>query len=155
MRPSTLWSANRHRRRGGNIAIETLLFLPLFVLVLAAFVEFAAIQSAQQKLVRASHAGAKAASEGADLRQIREVVDVNLGPGALGRHREIKVAMVVHTPHGEHMVPVNHPERLPARTPVVVQICAPAAKVAPNLLRSVGFNLSDDELSGETVMWKE
>ncbi|HVK08628.1 MAG TPA: TadE/TadG family type IV pilus assembly protein [Gemmataceae bacterium] len=144
------------RARRGSVAVETLLFLPLFLIVLLAFVEFAAIVTCEQQLVRASHAGAKCAAEGATCEQIREVIDYNLGRGALCGHRRISVCRVVKNHHGhEHLVPVEDPECLPPHTLLVVTVEAPAARVVPNLLRCVGIRLSDDELSGQTAIRKE
>ena len=155
MRRSTPPSANARGRRG-SVALETLLFLPLFVVFLIAFVEFTAIVNAEQKLVRASHAGAKCAGEGATLEQIRDVVDYNLGRGALAEHRCITVAMVVRNRHGEEeLVPVEAPECLPPHTLLVVTVNAPTRRVVPNLLRSIGVCLSDDELVGQTALRKE
>ena len=152
MRRSKRPSANR----GGSVAIETLLFIPLFILLLVAFVEFAAIVDAEQKLIRASHAGAKCAAEGATEEQIREVVDYNLGRGALGCHRKITVATVVRDRDGcEELVPVECPERLPPRTLLVVTVEAPTRRVVPGLLRAFGICLSDDDLAGQTAVRKE
>jgi hypothetical protein len=142
--------------RRGSIALETLLFLPLFVILLLAFVEFAAIVNVEQQVVRASHAGAKCAAEGATLDQIRDVVDYNLGRGPLGCHRRITVARVVTDRHGcEELVPVEDPECLPPHTLLVVTVEAPTTKVVPNFLRSIGVCLSDDELVGQTAIRKE
>jgi hypothetical protein len=155
MRRSTPPSANRRVRRA-SVALETLLFLPLLLAFLLAFVEFAATVNAEQKLVRASHAGAKCAAEGATLDQIREVVDYNLGRGALAEHRCISVAAVVRDRHGhEELVPVDCPEHLPPHTLLVVTVDAPTRRVVPNLLRCIGICLADDELVGQTAIRKE
>jgi hypothetical protein len=162
MRRSTPPSANRRGRRA-NVALETLLFLPVLLAFLLAFVEFAATVNAEQKLVRASHAGAKCAAEGATLEQIREVVDYNLGRGALAEHRCITVSAVVrrhgngngHGHEHEELVPVDCPEHLPPHTLLVVTVDAPTRRVVPNLLRCIGICLADDELVGQTAIRKE
>lgn len=140
--------------RRGSLALEFLFLFPFFLGLVLAFVEFATIIRCEEKLCRASHAGSKAASRGATRAEIAEAAGLTLG-GVLAEHSRVAVSRVAHGPDGDYLVPVEHPERLPPGTPVVVTVEAPAAKVAPNFLRLIGLDLSGDQLTGQTTFLKE
>ena len=142
-------------RRRGSVALEFLFLAPVLLGLLLAFVEYSSIVSCEEKLCRASHAGCKAASHGANLHQIHEVVDHNLGNGAIRHHRKIEVCRIVHTHHGDRLEPVKYPERLPCGTELVVIVQCEAEKVIPNLLGRIGFNLCGEHLTGETTQCKD
>jgi hypothetical protein len=151
MRRATSRSASRR----GGLSLEFLFLFPIFLGLVVAFVEFATAVRCEEKLCVASHAGCKAASRGATREQIEAACRFNLGIGTLECNSTIEICQIVHSHHGERLVPVARPELLPPGTPIVVTVEAPAAAVTPNFLRAIGFDLCGEQLSGQTTLLKE
>jgi hypothetical protein len=137
--------ANRERpaRRGGSLAIELLLTLPLLLALVAALVEFSLVLAARQQLAAASREGARVAAVGADQTTVTQAVQRVLGRGSLS---QAQITTVLTDASGAP---------LPSGAPVQVIVRIPAGKVAPDLLGLIGFSLRQQILAASTIMRKE
>lgn len=122
--------------RNGSISFEALLVLPVLLAVLLAVVEFGMIMASEQKLAEASGVGARTGSLGHSDEDVRAAVKAVLGPKQFEKG-SVEVQRWI-DPHTGSMIEVR------------VQL--PAAAASPNLLRSIGVDLSDETLTGRTVM---
>jgi hypothetical protein len=129
----------RHRRRAG-IALETLLLLPVVLLVALAVIEFSLVLGARERLLVASREGARVAALGGDERAVDEAVRRHLGDGAF---QDAKIDMLLKDPQ-------TH-QPLHTGDPVGVWVSLPAREAAPDPL---GF-FGDETLVAGTVMRKE
>jgi Flp pilus assembly protein TadG len=135
--------ANRSRRRAGRLALELLLILPVLLALLGGLIEFSVLLVARQQLASASSQGARVAALGGDQTAVEQAARQALGTGA------VSAATVEATLTDASGLP------LPSGAAVEVTVEVPAAQVAPNLLRVIGFSLGNRVLSAQTVMRKE
>ena len=122
--------------RRGSGAFEALLVIPILLAVVLAVVEFALILSAEQKLAEASGVGCRTGSLGHSDHDVRAAVKAVIGDQK-------------YDPDRVHIRRWNDPHAGPM---IEVRVDLPAKAASPNLLRSVGIDLSGDTLTGRTVM---
>ena len=142
--------------RAGAVTLELILVFPFLVIALMAVVQFGLLFSNQQRLEMASRAGAKVASE-----MTLPEIDMDPVPAAIQNaiNRELSNSgIVADRIIVQHNVGSNPPYTLisgalncPAPTTpplpasrqyVRVTVCAGTTKLAPNLLKTYGFDLS-------------
>ena len=123
--------------------LEVLLTVPVLILVVAAVIEFGTMVSVNNRLANASAQGARAASQGADEKEIESAVRESLGKGAL---EKAEVQMKIRD---------EQQRRLPSGETVEVIVTIPANEAVPNLLRVIGYSLNDETLVGRTALRKE
>lgn len=122
--------------RRGSTALEALFVVPILLAVLLAVVEFAMLLAAEQKLAEASGVGARTGSLGRSDDDIREAVK-----SVMGHKQYEKGEVEIHRWDDHHTGAM-----------IEVRVQLPAKAASPNVLRSVGIGLSDDTLTGRTVM---
>ncbi len=124
-----------------------LILLPIFLVLLLGFVEICMIVIAEERLAAASYQGARVASQGGTSADITAVVNTSLGQGTL----QANVAVTISDPNG----PITDPEDDLSGVPLTVTLQASATTIVPDLLRFIGFSISNQVLVGQTVMRKE
>jgi Flp pilus assembly protein TadG len=124
--------------RKASVTLELLLVLPLILFLFLAMVMFSLVETCQQKLVHASAQGCRAAAQGGSHDDVEAAISYSLGSRSLLSNAKIRIESGKHT--GDY---------------VLVQISVPARCVIPNLLRFMGFALTDEKLIGQTVMRME
>jgi Flp pilus assembly protein TadG len=122
--------------RRGSAAFEALFVIPILLVVLLAVVEFAMLLAAEQKLAEASGVGARTGSLGRSDDDVREAVKA-----VMGTKQYEKGTIDIRRWNHRHTGAM-----------IEVRVQLPAAAASPNVLRSVGIDLSDDTLTGRTVM---
>lgn len=133
-RPTRTRTAAGSRR--GSVALETLLVLPLLLVVLWGLVEFALLLGAEQKLAEASGVGCRTGSLGHSDQAVKDAVKTVLG------HKQYEKAKV-HTKRW-------HDKKAGGMIEVTVDL--PATAASPSLLRLIGLNLNGETLTGRSVM---
>ncbi len=130
--------SGRKRLQKGILTVELVLVLPLVLMLLFALVELSMIARAQQTLIVAARDGARTASlSGATAEQVEQAVRRHLR-GRLAAEAQIRIELAKRS--GE---------------PATVQVRAPMHAVAPDLLRMIGFGISDRYIVARTTMCKE
>jgi TadE-like protein len=131
---------DRQRRtrtnRRGSAAFEALFVVPILLVVLLAVVEFAMLLATEQKLAEASGIGARTGSLGRSDDDIREAVKA-----VMGSKQYEKGSIDIRRYDNHHTGEM-----------IEVRVQLPAKAASPNVLRSFGIDLSDDTLTGRTVM---
>jgi hypothetical protein len=135
----------RETRRGrrGSIALESLLFLPLFVLVLLVGIELAIQLSVSQRLAAASAYGVRVAAQGGGEEEVEQAVRRALGGGTL---QHAKVTSLLRDDAGDLLETGDTVE-------VIVEI--PARDIGPSFLSLIGIRLTDEQIGSRSVMRKE
>ena len=134
---------NEQSRRAGSAAFEMLLILPVFVVLLLGFVELSMIVVVEERLSMASGQGARVAAQGGDTSDVLKAVKDSLGPGTVREN----LKPIIYEP--------SDPTTAASGTPVKVRLEVEAKKTVPDLLRFIGFSISNQMLVGQTVMRKE
>lgn len=130
-------------RRGGGVALEFILVLPILTGVVLAIVQMSMMSSARQRLVAASAQGARVAAQGGDIVDVDEAVRRHLGGGRLAA-AEVRALLT-----DDDLRPLVTGDTVE----VVVRI--PAEKAVPDLLRFVGVSIKGRTLAGRTALRKE
>ncbi len=125
----------RNSRRGSG-AFEALIVIPILLAIVLAVVEFAMILSAEQKLAEASGVGCRTGSLGHSDHDVKAAVKAVIGDKRYDPDR-----IHIRRWKDKHAGPM-----------IEVKVEMPATAASPNLLRSVGIDLSGDTLTGRTVM---
>src|SRR4051794_26803854 len=139
-------SASRRRRlrkRRGSGALETILFLPVFFVVLFGTGEFGMGLIAKQELFTASRGGAGGGALGGNETEVRAAVTRVLGNGNLAA-ADVQTRLT-----DDNGVPLASGE------PVEVSVDLAANAAAPNLLRMIGYSLDGQHVVARTSMRKE
>jgi Flp pilus assembly protein TadG len=131
-----------------------LLVLPVFLVLLLAFVELTSIVLVEERLAAASIQGARVASQGGTLADVQAAVDNYFGPGTLKDNYVLNLTQNT-TATASAISETIDPTLVSSGQPVRVIVKVEAGKVVPDLLRLVGFELSDHVLVGQTVLRKE
>ena len=137
--------------RRGTIALEMLLILPVFLALLVGFVEFSSIVVVEERLEAASAQGARVASQGGSVTDVYTAVNYSLGPGGLQDNRTITIT----NPAAADPTAAIDPTMVDSGTPIMVRVEVTANLVVPDLLRFIGYSLSNQALVGQSVMRKE
>jgi Flp pilus assembly protein TadG len=140
-------SALDRERRNGSVSVETLILLPIFLVLFLGFIELSLIVISEERLAAASGQGARVASQGGTSSDIAVAVTNSLGQGAL----QTNVTVTILDPTG----PITNPETDASGVPLTVLLQVNAIDVVPDLLRLIGFSISSQVLVGQTVMRKE
>jgi Flp pilus assembly protein TadG len=120
------------------MTVELVLVLPIVLLLLFALVELSMLARAQQTLIVAARDGARVATlSGATAEQVRRAVRRHLR-GRMAAEAQIQVQMAERS--GE---------------PTMVEVRVPMHAAAPDLLRLIGFGVSDRYLVARTTMCRE
>jgi Flp pilus assembly protein TadG len=130
-------------RRAASVSLEMLLVMPVFLALLLGFVEFSSIVVVEERLAAASGQGARVASQGGTTTDVLTAVNNSLGTGSI----QMNLMTPVITP--------ADPTTATSGEPVTVQLQVSAAAVVPDLLRYIGYSISDQVLVGQTTMRKE
>lgn len=125
------------RRQGALLSTELLFLLPIFVIVVVAFVEFSALITAETQLLAASREGARTAALGGTQADAQAAVANAFGGSG------VTVDIVYVNGAAD---PGN---------PVQVTVTAPAVSYVPNYLRYFGFDLTDRTMTARSVMTME
>ena len=138
------------------VTLELILVLPIFVIALMAMVQFGLLFSHQQRLEMASRVGAKVASE-TTLPDIatdpipteildainRELSNSNITVGRVILQHNVGIDPPNTWTSGTLNCPAPTTPPLPtSRQYVRVTVCAETTQLAPNLLKTYGFDLS-------------
>jgi Flp pilus assembly protein TadG len=134
-------------KRNGSVSVETLILLPVFLVLLLGFIEISLIVIVEQRLAAASFQGARVASQGGTAADVVAAVDTSLGPGTL----QSNITVTISDPNG----PTTHPQSDASGVPLTVLVQVDATAVIPDLLRFIGYSLSSQVLAGQTTMRKE
>lgn len=145
-------------RRGGAVTLELILTMPIWIIVLLAIIEFGQILSNQQQLSLASRVGAEEASQTLGLESAADVpanvliaINQQLASSGISECKVILEHNVVPpltpTPvvltSGECDCGPPSTPLPPRRQYVRVTVCAELTELAPNLLGTFGFDISD------------
>lgn len=130
-------------KRRASVAIETILLLPVFLVVLFGTVEFGMVLIAKQQLLTASREGARVGALGGDETEVRAAVARVLGTGNLAS-ADVQARLT-----DDNGLPLASGE------PVEVSVDLPAGSAAPNLLRLIGYSLDGQHVVARTSMRKE
>lgn len=130
---------NNRSSRLASVSFESLLVIPILLLVVVALVEFTMLIAAEQKLAEASGVACRTASVGRSDDDCKEAVKAVLGK------KQYDVAEV------------KIDRRRDPHCGDVIEVCIhlPAKAAAPCVLRSCGMKLTDDTLIGRTYMRAE
>lgn len=124
--------------RRGIFSLELLLVLPLFMLVLAAIVEFSLLYEARSRLVEAGRLAAREASlPGSNLNRVMQIAQQALPP-------TMHAPLQVHAEFGQYSGDI-----------VTVVLTLPMEATAPDLLWPIGVSLRQHRFVVETSMVKE
>jgi hypothetical protein len=137
-------SSQTGRRRGGHLAVELLLVLPILMAFLLGMMEFSLILAARQSLLAASREGARVAAHGGTDDEVRATVKRVLGTGRLGDSK-VCICSLQEDP--------QHPND--GRDRVEVRVCVPTTYIVPDMLRWIGISFRDQDMVACTVMLKE
>jgi hypothetical protein len=154
MRLSQCRPPDSRRRREGAIALEMLLVLPVFLVLLLGFVELSTIVMVEERLAAASAQGARVASQGGATSDVTTAIENYFGPGKITDNYTLNITQNVTDPPSLIVSQVN-PITISSGSPIRVIVKIEASKVVPDLLRIIGFGLSGQILVGQTVMRKE
>jgi Flp pilus assembly protein TadG len=124
--------------RAGLFSVELILVLPLLLLAVFALVEFSLLLAAERKLAEVSGVVARTGSLGGTDEEMTAVMKSALGP-SLAEKAELKV------------VPAAASDRVQG-APLEVTVSYPARYAGPNVLRSLGIDLTAATLVGRTVI---
>jgi len=130
---------NRRSSRRGWSTLESLLVLPILLVVVVALVEFAMLIATEQKLAEASGVACRTAAVGRSDDDCKEAVKAVLGK------------------HKYDMAKIHIDRRRDPHCGDVIEVCVhlPARAAGPCVLRSCGVKLTDDTLVGHTFMRAE
>jgi Flp pilus assembly protein TadG len=125
------------KRHGSLLTAELLFLLPLLLVILLALVEYTYLITGEARLAAASREGARVASLGGTASDVTQAVD-----RVLGTSLSPQVQLQVNFPN------------LSQNTgdPVQVVVSAPSSALAPNYLSVIGFDLSTQTMTAQTVM---
>jgi Flp pilus assembly protein TadG len=121
-----------------------LLLLPVFLALLLGFVEFSTIVVMEERLEAASAQGARVASQGGSVSDVQTAVFDSLGPGPLQNNLMMPITIIP-----------SDPTSAVSGAPVTVRLEVTANLVVPDLLRYIGYSISNQVLVGQSVMRKE
>jgi len=125
------------------VALETILFLPVFLVLLFATIEFSLVLIAKQQLLTASREGARVGALGGDDAEVRAAVARVLGSGSVAA-AEVQTRLTD-----------ENGLALPSGEPVEVSVALPAGAAAPDLLRLIGYSLDGQHVVARTSLRKE
>jgi len=125
-------------KRAGLFSVELIFVLPILLLVVFALVELSLLLAAERKLTEVSAVVARTGSLGGTDAEMTAVMKAALGP-KWADNAELKVS------------PTHADDRLQGTT-LEVTVSLPAKYAGPNLLRSIGINLTEATLVGRTVI---
>lgn len=131
------------RKRRGSVTLETILLLPVFLVVLFGTVEFGLVLIAKQQLLTASREGARVGALGGSETEVRAAVARVLGSGNLAG-ADVQARLT-----DDSGVPLASGE------PVEVSVDLPADAATPDLLRLIGYSLDGQHVVARTSMRKE
>lgn len=124
--------------RAGLFSVELIFVLPILLLVVFALVELSLLLAAERKLAEVSAVVARTGSLGGTDAEMTAVMKSAAGP---------KWADKV-----ELQVLPAAPAARPQGTTLDVTVSLPAKYAGPNLLRSIGIDLTEATLVGRTVI---
>ena len=124
--------------RAGLFSVELIFVLPILLLVVFALVELSLLLAAERKLAEVSAVVARTGSLGGTDAEMTAVMKSAAGP---------KWADMVEL----QVLPAAPAER-PQGTTLDVTVSLPAKYAGPNLLRSIGIDLTEATLVGRTVI---
>lgn len=133
----------RSGKRGGFLALEALIVLPIVGCFFLALCSVAGLEMAWQQMLTASREGARVAALGGTADEVEAATRLFLGGGTVSQS-DIQVFIT-----GEDGFPV-----LPGQ-PVSVLISIPAARVMPQFGAMIGFAFGENQLVARTTMRKE
>jgi hypothetical protein len=131
-------------RRGGYLAVELLLVLPILLALFLGMMQFSLILGARQTLLAASREGARVAAHGGTKEDVCATCRRVLGTGSLGASN-VHIRSFDEDP--------QHP--FDGRDRVEVRISVPTTLVVPDMLRWIGISFRDQDMVACTVMLKE
>lgn len=144
-------------RRRGAVALELLLVLPVFLLVLLGAVELTQMIVVEERLTLAAFSGANAARHGGDSADVETAAKSTLGNGSLLANSTVKIYRV-DPPVSPATTPtftlITNPEVEAPLTAIRVEVTAPGNTVISNLLASL-IDLSTVTLDGSATLPKE
>ncbi|MCE9534489.1 MAG: pilus assembly protein [Planctomycetes bacterium] len=130
-------------KRPGSIAVEMLIILPVFLVILLGFVELTMLVIVEERLAAASYQGARVASQGGSTTDVETAVHHSLGPGSVSTY----LNDIIYTP--TVLATANSGDEITVRLEIE------AKRVIPDLLRFIGYSISNQILVAQTVMRKE
>lgn len=125
-------------KRAGLFSVELIFVLPILFLVVFAVVEFSLVLSAERKLAEVSGVVARTGSLGGTDDEMKAVMNSALGPKWSAN------ALL-------NVLPTKPEDRIQGTT-LEVTVSLPARYAGPNLLRSLGLDLTAATLVGRTVI---
>ena len=124
--------------RAGLFSVELIFVLPILLLVVFALVELSLLLATERKLAEVSAVVARTGSLGGTDDEMKAVMKSALGP-KWADNAELKVS------------PTDADDRHQG-TILEVTVSLPAKYAGPNLLRSIGIDLTEATLVGRTVI---
>ena len=124
--------------RAGLFSVELIFVLPILLLVVFALVELSLLLATERKLAEVSAVVARTGSLGGTDDEMKAVMKSAAGPKWADRV-ELKV------------IPTTAADRHQGTT-LDVTVSLPAKYAGPNLLRSIGIDLTEATLVGRTVI---
>lgn len=160
-------------RRNAIVTLETIVWLPVLAIILAAVIEMGLLMTGAMHVAAASRLGAKLAAETAGLTPantaatattIRTTVDNYLENAGYGANASAGVRLQHNIGVGGSAEAGTCPEQTTPALPagpnmafpnrpnsVRVVVCVNATEVSPNLLQTFGFNISTTTLEVSTT----
>ena len=130
----------RPTERAGSFSVELIFVLPILLLVVFALVELSLVLAAERKLAEVSGVVARTGSLGGTEAEMTAVMKAAVGP-KWADNAELKL----------EVSPPDADGRLQGTT-LQVTVSLPAKYAGPNLLRSIGIDLTEATLVGRTVI---
>ena len=131
----------RSPKRSGLFTVELIFVLPVLLLLVFALVELSMLLAAERKLAEVSGVVARTGALGGTDDDMTAVMKSAGGPKWADR---LKLAVSPSSPDDRHQ-----------GAPLEVTVSFPARYAGPNLLRSIGINLTTATLVGRTVILVE
>jgi len=154
MRPPRLPARDRRPIRRGVVALEMLLVMPVFLVLLLGFMELTSIVLVEERLAAASAQGARVASQGGTVADVQAAIDNYFGPGKIKDNYTLNITQNTTNPASAVSETID-PTLVSSGQPIRVIVKVEAGKVVPDMLRMIGFGLSGQILVGQTVNRKE
>ncbi len=126
------------RNRSGLFTVELIFVLPVLLLLVFALVELSMLIAAERKLAEVGGVVARTGSLGGTNDDMESVMKAAAGKKWAD---EVKLSVSPANPDERHQ-----------GTPLKVTVSLPARYAGPNLLRSIGINLTAATLVGQTVI---